>query len=159
ARGASIVVGHGQPGRCDEPGSRDLRAGLRDNGTALHGPAAGAQVGEVGAPVSAGGASGLGLAGGGVLAVFPAGLFAELPAVLPAARALEPATSDAAPRSAVIQNVEVRRTTALPIAGDLSATRHDRPPPLSDWDCASYLLPLGVWLVRILSKQIRQGAA
>src|SRR5262249_47063396 len=74
------------------------------------------------APVSAGEASAWPLTGAWLLAALPA----LLPVVLPAARALEPATSDAAPTSAVIQNVEVRRTTALPIAGDLSATRHDR---------------------------------
>src|SRR5215831_9746413 len=40
---------------------------------------------------------------------------------------------------------------------DLSATRHDRPPPLSRVDGAWFLFPLTAWLVRILSKQIRQG--
>ncbi len=52
-------------------------------------------------------------------------------AVDPAAAVAVAATSDAAPTNAVTQNAELRRT-AIPIAGDLSATRHDRPPPLSD---------------------------
>src|SRR5215470_18703665 len=43
------------------------------------------------------------------------------------------------------------------MTGDLSATRHDRPPPLSRLDGAWFLFPLTAWLVRILSKQIRQG--
>ena len=47
------------------------------------------------------------------------------------AAAAEAATSDAALATVMTQNTELRRTAIL-IAGDLSATRHDRPPPLSD---------------------------
>src|SRR5207244_13201447 len=59
--------------------------------------------------------------------------------VEPAAAVIDAATKDAAPRSAVIQYAELRRT-ALFIAGDLSATRHDRPPPLSD--CGLRFVPV-----------------
>src|SRR5690348_3582168 len=88
------------------------------------------------APVSAGEASAAAdLAAGPVRAGPPAAPAAWRgcgPAVDPAAAVAEAATSDAAPTNAVTQNAELRRT-AIPIAGDLSATRHDRPPPLSRW--------------------------
>jgi hypothetical protein len=63
------------------------------------------------------------------------------PAVDPAAAVAEAATSDAAPTNAVTQKAELRRT-AIPIAGDLSATRHDRPPPLSEWTALRTFFPL-----------------
>src|SRR5215470_2373349 len=46
----------------------------------------------------------------------------------PNAYVLDAATSEAEPTNVATQNAELRRTAFL-IAGDLSATRHDRPPP------------------------------
>src|SRR5215475_5973369 len=60
----------------------------------------------------------------------------------PDAYALDAATSEAAATNAAIQNAELRRTAFL-IAGDLSATRHDRPPPaVRLLDGAWFLFPL-----------------